>query len=93
MRNLKQQVDQLQQSVKESLPIQIRGGTSQLLSIDTMLSEQPPRKEEQPSGVGITDEALVAWERMGALKLEKIAEDAKIMFDDTRTEYREWDDE
>jgi hypothetical protein len=46
VRSLKSQIEQLQQSVKENLPIQIRGGTAQLLSIDTMLSEQPPRKEE-----------------------------------------------
>ena len=58
-----------------------------------MLSKQPPRKEDEPSGIGITDEALVAWERMGALRLEKISEEALLVFDDTRTEYREWVDE
>lgn len=64
-----------------------------MLSIEAMLCKQPPRKDEEPSGIGITDEALVAWERMGALKLDKLSEETLLTFDDSRTEYREWVDE
>ena len=56
-----------------------------------MLESEPPQKLEM--AIGCTKEVLTAWQRMGPLKLEKIAQDAILTFDSTVTAYREWIDD
>lgn len=64
-----------------------------LSQIETMLNSEPPKQTAET--VGVTSEALVAWRRMGPLRLEKIASHAfqPLAFDEMNTVYREWADE